>query len=271
MYSPFGAVTNWSANGFLSVATSIGWDGGLTDANSGLIKFDARWYNPTTTVWIIADPSGFASGGTNFYESFNNNPATNVDPTGLGSQSTSVTDYGNQGLSLGAAPSSWNNYDSSWLGSQNTLANTYFSGAVPFFTMNSPSSLGPTSPLSLTNTTFSPPATVSLPSNVGWPQDQFDAWLNSLPQRNIVAGINEPWAIHQTGVASPAEYTVQGAGNGPLWADGIEPVAQPNGLVTGQLVEAKMLDVPESSPRLARAHRFSRRCTTGEWPTSSGG
>ena len=94
VYSPFGVTTSTVNHPGTSVASVVGWDGGLTDSITGLIKFDARWYNPVTTVWIGPDPSGFASGDPNFYSAFSNNPASNVDPLGLGSVNTQVTDYG---------------------------------------------------------------------------------------------------------------------------------------------------------------------------------
>jgi len=54
----------------------------MTDPN-GLYSMGARFYNPYICRFISADPSGFG-GGLNFYAAFNGNPASFLDPTGLG-------------------------------------------------------------------------------------------------------------------------------------------------------------------------------------------
>ena len=77
-YSAVGVVSVHNYVG--SVTTLVGFDGGLTDSATGLIKYGARWYNPTSTVWTSPDP---AHSGTNLYEFCGNNTPVDVDPTGM--------------------------------------------------------------------------------------------------------------------------------------------------------------------------------------------
>ncbi len=57
--------------------------GGLYDADTKLLKFGARDYDPTEGRWTTKDPIGFAGGDTNLYAYVGGNPLSYVDPSGL--------------------------------------------------------------------------------------------------------------------------------------------------------------------------------------------
>ena len=78
-YDPWGAVTADSAPGF----EPFGFGGGLVDADTGLVRFGARDYDPNARRWTAPDPIGFASGSTNLYAFADDNPVTHRDPSGL--------------------------------------------------------------------------------------------------------------------------------------------------------------------------------------------
>ncbi len=86
-YKPFGEL--WSASG---EAGESPWDfaGHRTDADSGLVYMNARYYDPEigrflTADPVVADPKDPQS--LNRYAYANNNPISNVDPTGHFSES----------------------------------------------------------------------------------------------------------------------------------------------------------------------------------------
>lgn len=60
-----------------------GYAGGLYDPSTGLVYFINRWYDPTATVWISADPMGFAAGDTNLTRYVGNDASNFIDPWGL--------------------------------------------------------------------------------------------------------------------------------------------------------------------------------------------
>jgi RHS repeat-associated protein len=61
----------------------LGFNGGLTDRDTGLIRFGARDYDPTIGRWTAKDPIGFAGGDTNLYSYVGQNPTSFIDPAGL--------------------------------------------------------------------------------------------------------------------------------------------------------------------------------------------
>ncbi|AZZ36482.1 hypothetical protein CIK05_06655 [Bdellovibrio sp. qaytius] len=61
----------------------FGFAGGLYDANTGLVQFGARWYDPQVGRWISKDPVGFNGGDTNLYAYVGGDPMSKIDPTGL--------------------------------------------------------------------------------------------------------------------------------------------------------------------------------------------
>ncbi|MEW6279083.1 MAG: RHS repeat-associated core domain-containing protein, partial [Candidatus Eremiobacterota bacterium] len=77
-YDPWGNVTLDTNPGF----QPFGYAGGLYDPDTGLVRFGAREYDPSTGRWLTKDPLGLAA-GTNLYAYCNNDPINHVDPTGL--------------------------------------------------------------------------------------------------------------------------------------------------------------------------------------------
>ncbi len=80
-YDPFGRVLSDTRPGF----QPFGFAGGLTDPDTGLVRFGARDYDPETGCWTSKDPIGFAGGDTNLYGYVLNDPVNLVDPEGLAS------------------------------------------------------------------------------------------------------------------------------------------------------------------------------------------
>jgi RHS repeat-associated protein len=84
VYTAFGAPT---AVGGLP-ASSLSWipfgfAGGLYDADTGLVHFGAREYDPEIGRWMSKDPIRFAGGQTNIYVYVGNDPINRRDPLGL--------------------------------------------------------------------------------------------------------------------------------------------------------------------------------------------
>jgi RHS repeat-associated protein len=76
-YDAWGQITNDTSPGF----QAFGFAGGLYDADTGLVHFGAREYDPSLGRWISKDPSKFG-GGANFYEYAGGDPINYIDPTG---------------------------------------------------------------------------------------------------------------------------------------------------------------------------------------------
>ena len=79
-YDAFGNVLLDTAPGF----QPFGFAGGLYDAQTRLVHFGARDYDPETGRWIQKDPILFAGGDTNLYGYVGNDPVNNIDPNGRG-------------------------------------------------------------------------------------------------------------------------------------------------------------------------------------------
>ena len=62
-YDTFGQVLTDTNPGF----QPFGFAGGLYDHETGLVRFGARDYNPSTGRWMQKDPGGFNGGDTNLY------------------------------------------------------------------------------------------------------------------------------------------------------------------------------------------------------------
>lgn len=78
MYDEFGNIvsdTNPNLHPF-------GFAGGLRDADTSLIRFGARDYDPQTARFTTKDPVGFAGGDTNLYGYVLNDPVNLIDPLG---------------------------------------------------------------------------------------------------------------------------------------------------------------------------------------------
>ncbi|HKQ51123.1 MAG TPA: RHS repeat-associated core domain-containing protein, partial [Pyrinomonadaceae bacterium] len=74
-YEPFGASAG-------SSWTRYDYTGRERDAQTGLIYYRARWYDPAQGRFVSEDPAGFA-GGLNKYAYVSNNPVSKTDPFGL--------------------------------------------------------------------------------------------------------------------------------------------------------------------------------------------
>jgi RHS repeat-associated protein len=61
----------------------FGFAGGAYDAETGLVRFGARDYEPTLGRWVSKDRIRFKGGQGNLVVYVNNNPVNHTDPTGL--------------------------------------------------------------------------------------------------------------------------------------------------------------------------------------------
>jgi len=79
-YTAFGeqTVTTGSAD-----FVPFGFAGGLYDADTGLVRFGARDYDPVVGRWTSKDPIRFDGGQANLYVYLNNDPVNGTDPSGL--------------------------------------------------------------------------------------------------------------------------------------------------------------------------------------------
>jgi RHS repeat-associated protein len=82
-YDPWGNVTQDTNPGF----QPFGFAGGLYDADTGLVRFGARDYDPATGRWLARDPILFSGGQANIYAYAGDDPVNFNDPSGLESSS----------------------------------------------------------------------------------------------------------------------------------------------------------------------------------------
>lgn len=78
-YDEFGNVLQDTNPGF----QPFGFAGGLYDADTGLVRFGARDYDPHTGRWTNKDPILFRGGQANLYVYVGNDPINWIDPLGL--------------------------------------------------------------------------------------------------------------------------------------------------------------------------------------------
>jgi RHS repeat-associated protein len=64
--------------------TPFGFGGGLYDADTGLVRFGVRDYDPVVGRWISKDPIRFDGGQANLYVYVNNDPVNDTDAFGTG-------------------------------------------------------------------------------------------------------------------------------------------------------------------------------------------
>ena len=87
-YDAWGNITSDTNPGF----QPFGFAGGLYDADTGLVHFGARDYDPGIGRWTTRDPLGFAGGDTNLYGYVLQDPVNGIDPRGLWSLTISAFD-----------------------------------------------------------------------------------------------------------------------------------------------------------------------------------
>ena len=87
-YDAHGRVLSDTHPGFVP----FGFGGGLWDADTGLVRFGLRDYDPEIGRWITQDPIGLAGGDTNLYAYVAGDPINATDPTGLFLQSNPAMD-----------------------------------------------------------------------------------------------------------------------------------------------------------------------------------
>jgi RHS repeat-associated protein len=87
-YAPYGqAVASMSG-----APDGPGYTGHVNDPETGLVYMQARYYDPAVGRFLSVDPVGVSPGdgfGFNRYAYVNNNPITNIDPTGRNACGTS--------------------------------------------------------------------------------------------------------------------------------------------------------------------------------------
>jgi RHS repeat-associated protein len=79
-HDEFGNVLEDTNPGF----TPFGFGGGLYDADTGLVLFGARDYDPSVGRWMSKDPVLFNGGQANLYVYVDNDPMNAADPAGTG-------------------------------------------------------------------------------------------------------------------------------------------------------------------------------------------
>lgn len=81
-YSAFGVPT-WKGSGAVAFDwIPFGFAGGIYDADTGLVRFGARDYDPTVGRWVSKDPARFDGGQANLYVYAGNDPVNARDPSG---------------------------------------------------------------------------------------------------------------------------------------------------------------------------------------------
>ena len=166
-YDEFGIVESSTRASF----QPFGFAGGISDADTGLVRFGARDYDPAVGRWISKDPILFKGGDTSLYGYSLADPINRIDPTGLASCTYSISSHtlvctpneGGSPITLGPAGvfSGNNNFGSNCLNNP-ACANNSNNGPIPpgSYTIdqgNRPGFFGinPTGPLgSLNNTSF---------------------------------------------------------------------------------------------------------------------
>jgi RHS repeat-associated protein len=78
-YDAWGVVVADTNPGF----QPFGYAGGLYDADTGLVRFGARDYDPVAGRWTSKDPIGFGGGDPNLYAYVGGDPINAIDPEGL--------------------------------------------------------------------------------------------------------------------------------------------------------------------------------------------
>ncbi len=91
LYDSFGREIQ---NSSPELALPLGFAGGLHDADTGLIHFGYREYDPATGRFISPDPLGYAGGDVDLYGYCGDDPVNFVDRLGLNDTSEASEDEG---------------------------------------------------------------------------------------------------------------------------------------------------------------------------------
>ncbi len=87
-YTAFGEIVSDTNANFV---LPVGFAGGLSDVDTGLVRFGFRDYDPRSGRWTMRDPLLYASNEVNLYRYVGNNPITFKDPLGLWTFSIGVS------------------------------------------------------------------------------------------------------------------------------------------------------------------------------------
>jgi len=98
-YDEFGNVITDTNPGF----QPFGFAGGIYDRDTGLVRHEARDYDPETGRWTAKDPIRFKGRSANLYGYVFNNPVNRTDPSGLFVGPSGPVFGSMGGLLLGAA------------------------------------------------------------------------------------------------------------------------------------------------------------------------
>jgi RHS repeat-associated protein len=79
-YNAFGAITSQTNATYQPLQT---FTGQILDPTTGLLFYDARWYDPKLGRFVCEDPIGFAAGDANPFRYVGNSWPNGTDPTGL--------------------------------------------------------------------------------------------------------------------------------------------------------------------------------------------
>jgi len=84
-YNAFGAITSQTNSAYAPLQT---YTGQILDTTTGLLFYDARWYDPRLGRFISEDPIGFSAGDANLTRYVGNSWPNATDPSGLDDRSS---------------------------------------------------------------------------------------------------------------------------------------------------------------------------------------
>lgn len=121
-YNAFGQITSQTDATYAPVQT---YTGQILDTATGLLYYDARWYDPLLGRFVAEDPSGFGAGDANLSRMVGNSFPNGTDPSGLDEDSgydESPTGYWN---GVGRV------FGGYWVAAKSTVGGLYTLGRHP--------------------------------------------------------------------------------------------------------------------------------------------